>query len=112
MAQTYFSHSYQNTSLNSYFLGHFMREELTLAADQKSSVWCVAKLERYLLESSGFVAIIPRRPTASDPFAYSPYIGYELTLARRSRVPRLLFVDDQVLSHHRREFPQDAVPFV
>src|SRR4030095_12720995 len=35
----------------------------------------------------------------------------ELTLARRARVPRLLFVDEQILKHHQLAFPEDAVPF-
>ena len=39
------------------------------------------------------------------------YIGRELNLARRARVPRLLFIDEKVLKRHRLEFPEDAVPF-
>jgi hypothetical protein len=94
--QVYFSHSYRDIAINSYFLDHFVREDISLDADQKSDVWCVAKLERYLLESTAFVSIIPRRATTQDPTAYSEYIGQELTLARRARVPRLLFVDEKV----------------
>lgn len=109
--QVYFSHSYRDFAINGYFLQHFVEEEIPLQADQKTDVWCVAKLERYLGETTGFVSIIPRRQTDKDPGAYSPYIGHELNLARRARVPRLLFVDEQVLGQHRLDFPEDAVPF-
>ncbi len=109
--QVYFSHSYRDVAINSYFLEHFVEEDVSLLADQKTDIWCVAKLERYLSEITGFVSIIPRRPTENDPVAYSPYIGRELDLARRARVPRLLFVDEQVFKHHRLDFPADAVPF-
>ncbi|HWM91924.1 MAG TPA: hypothetical protein VN493_14255 [Thermoanaerobaculia bacterium] len=109
--QVYFSHSYRDVAINSYFLERFVQEEIPLQADQKTDVWCVAKLERYLGEMTGFVSIIPRRETENDPGGYSPYIGHELNLARRARVPRLLFVDEHVLKHHQLEFPEDAVPF-
>lgn len=112
MQQVYFSHSYRDVSINSYFLDRFLREDIALWADQKTDVWCVAKLERYLLESSGFVSIIPSRASAEGQLVYSQYIGYELTLARRSRVHRLLFVDDLILNRYRSDFPEDAVPFV
>lgn len=110
--QVYFSHSYRDGAINKYFFDYFLDEEIPLLADQKTDVWCVAKLERYLTETTGFISIIPRRVTETDPQGYSPYIGRELDLARRARVPRLLFVDAQVLKHHRLHFPKDAVPFV
>src|SRR5262245_59576166 len=109
--QVYFSHSYRDVAVNGYFIERLMREDIPLRADQKTDVWCVAKLERYLAESTGFISVIPRRPTDQDPGGYSPYIGRELNLARRARVPRLLFVDEQVLKRHRLEFPSDATPF-
>ena len=111
MRQVYFSHSYRDRSINSYFLNLFVRGDFALIADQKSSTWCVAKLERYMLESSGFVSIIPRR-ASTGKLGYSPYIGHELALARRARVPRLLFVDNIILEKYRDDFPKDAVPFV
>ncbi len=107
----YFSHSYRDIAINGYFLGLFVEESIALQADQKTDVWCIAKLERYMRETAGFVSIIPARPTDEDPGGYSPYIGQELLLARRSRVPRLLFVDDRVLARHRLDFPEDAIPF-
>ena len=82
--QVYFSHSYRDVALNGYFLEQFVEEDIPLQADQKTDVWCVAKLERYLNEMAGFLSIIPRRPTDSDPGAYSPYIAHELNLARRA----------------------------
>lgn len=109
--QVYFSHSYRDTEINGHFLEYFKDEDLTLLADQKTDVWCVAKLERYLGEITGFVSIIPRRASEEDPGGYSAYIGRELDLARRARVPRLLFVDEIVLARHPLQFPQDAVPF-
>jgi hypothetical protein len=109
--QVYFSHSYRDSAVNSHFIDRLAQEDLPLRADQKTDVWCVAKLERYLGETTGFISIIPRRSTDRDLGGYSPYIGRELNLARRARVPRLLFVDDQVLKRHRLDFPADAVPF-
>jgi hypothetical protein len=119
--QLYFSHSYRDVAINSYFIDQFrtINSErssssagtLELCADQKTDVWCVAKLERYLFQLSGFVSVIPRRLADGPRVAFSEYIAYELTLARRSRAPRLLFVDDQVLRDHRDLFPRDAVPF-
>jgi hypothetical protein len=109
--QVYFSHSYRDVKVNSYFIDRLVDEEIPLRADQKSDVWCVAKLERYMLETTGFLSIIPKRPAEKDQAAYSLYIGHELTLARRARVPRLLFVDEDVYKRHRLEFPDDAVPF-
>jgi hypothetical protein len=110
MRQVYFSHSYRDRSINSYFLDKFVEEKFELLADQKSPTWCVAKLERYMLESSGFVTIIPHR-TSARKISYSPYIGHELSLARRSGIPRLLFVDNVILKRFRKDFPEDAVPF-
>ena len=109
--QVYFSHSYRDAVINGYFLKHFEREDIPLHADQKTDIWCVAKLERYVTQTTGFISIIPRRPTDGDTGAYSPYIAQELTLARRARVPRLLFVDEHILKFHRLDFPEDAVPF-
>src|SRR5512145_178036 len=105
----YFSHSYRDRAINAPFLEQFVEEEIPLVADEKSDVWCVAKLERYMREMTGFVSIIPRRASEQDPGGYSPYIGYELNLARRARVPRLLLVDQEVLKHHQLDFPEDAV---
>lgn len=109
--QTYFSHSYRDVPINTYFSGLFTTAGITLQADQKTDVWCMAKLERYLFEMDGFVSIIPRRMTADGSIAFSPYIAQELTLARRARSPRVLFVDSQVLSEHKGAFPEYAVPF-
>jgi hypothetical protein len=110
--ELYFSHSYRDVRVNSYFLNELAGCGFRLYADQKSPVWCVAKLERYIAELSGFLSIITRRRIDDGTISYSPYIGHELSLARRSRVPRLLFVDDEVLARHREQFPPDAVPFV
>jgi hypothetical protein len=100
--QVYFSHSYRDVEINSYFFSVLKEQEIELFADQKSPTWCVAKLERF----------VPRRAAADGALTYSPYIGYELSLARRSRVPRLMFVDDEVLNRYRVRFPKDAIPFV
>jgi hypothetical protein len=108
----YFSHSYRDERINTYFCKEFNDHGFKLYADQKSPTWCVAKLERYLDELSGFISIIPRRATSDNSLAYSPFIGHELSLARRGRVPRLLFVDDDILGQFPDDFPSDAVPFV
>jgi hypothetical protein len=107
----YFSHSYRDVAVNAYFLEHLVQDDIPLRADQKSNIWCVAKLERYMFETSGFISVIPRRASDTDSAGYSPYIAQELDLARRARVPRLLFVERQVLQRHVTRFPQDAVPF-
>ena len=57
-------------------------------------------------------SIVPQRTADDGSIAYSPYIGYELSLARRSGLPRLMFVDDEVLNRHRARFPPDVIPFV
>jgi hypothetical protein len=110
--QVYFSHSYRDVEINSYFFDVLKQQDIELFADQKSPTWCVAKLERYIHELSGFLSIVPRRSSDGGVVTYSPYIGYELSLARRSRVPRLLFVDDEILNRYRSRFPIDAIPFV
>ena len=110
--ELYFSHSYRDVRINTYFFTELAENGFRLFADQKSPVWCVAKLERYLFERSGFLSVIPRRIGEDQKVTYSPYIGYELSLARRSRVPRLLFIDDEVLNRYRTQFPPDAVPFM
>jgi hypothetical protein len=107
----YFSHSYRDQEINSYFLDHLIEENMLLCADQKSDTWCVAKLERYLFEAGGFISVVTRRPNDADPCAYSPYIAHELDLARRARVPRLLFVERQVLETHETRFPADVLGF-
>jgi hypothetical protein len=109
--QAYFSHSYRDVPINAYFSELFTNASITLRADQKTDVWCVAKLERYLFEMDGFVSIIPRRIAADESITYSPYIARELMLARRSRGPRILFVDDQILAQFQSQFPLWAVPF-
>jgi hypothetical protein len=108
--QVYFSHSYRDVPINGYFSDLFDKAGIALRADQKTEVWCMAKLERYMFEMDGFVSIITRR-LVEDVLTYSPYIGRELMLARRARTPRILFVDDQVLDAYRKEFPASAIPF-
>lgn len=110
MQKVYFSHSYRDRSINSFFLDRFVRKDVSLLADQKSDTWCVAKLERYVRESSGFVSIIPKR-YVDGAAQYSAYIGHELSLARRSRLPRLFFVERELLDRFRSDFPIDSVPF-
>ncbi len=109
--QAYFSHSYRDVPTNAYFSGLFDDAGIGLRADQKTEVWCMAKLERYMFEMDGFVSIIPRRVATDGSVSYSPYIGFELMLARRARIPRIVFVDDQVLDLNRSAFPASAIPF-
>ena len=109
--EAYFSHSYRDVPINTYFSELFTKAGITLRADQKTDVWCVAKLERYLFEMDGFVSIIPRRIAADESITYSSYIARELMLARRSRGPRILFVDGQILAQFQSQFPSWAMPF-
>jgi hypothetical protein len=109
--QVYFSHSYRDIPVNTYFTGLLDAAGILLRADQKTDVWCVAKLERYLFELAGFVSIVTRRVAPDGSLTFSPYIGRELGLARRARTPRVLFVDDQVLNHFPSMFPPSAIPF-
>jgi hypothetical protein len=109
--QLYLSFSYRDLSINSHFLGHFVDEDIPLQADKKTDVWCVPKLERSLCQVDGFVSIIPRRQNETDPGAYSEYIHQEVNLARRARVPRLLFIDELVYKRHRLQFPEDVIAF-
>jgi hypothetical protein len=110
--RVYFSHSYRDSRINAYFDRELREQDFQLMADQKSSAWCVAKVERYLSEQAGFVSVIPRRMSEDQPLSFSPYIGSEIMLARRSGLPRLLFVDDEILSRYRARFPVDSIPFV
>jgi len=103
--QVYLSFSYRDVPINTYFSDLFDKAGITLRADQKTEVWCMAKLERYMLDMQGFVSIIPRRVGEDDSLSYSPYIGRELLLARRARTPRILFVDDQLLELFKPGFP-------
>jgi hypothetical protein len=64
-----------------------------------------------MFEMDGFVSIIPRRVAPDGSVSYYPYISLELMLARRARVPRIVFVDDQVLALNRSAFPASAIPF-
>jgi hypothetical protein len=109
--EIYFSHSYRDVAVNGYFIERLAREGIPLRADQKTDCWCIAKLERYLSQTQGFISIIPRRANDQDPAGYSPYIGRELDLARRARAPRLLFIDEKILKVHRLDFPEDIVSF-
>jgi hypothetical protein len=109
--EAYLSHSYRDVPINTYFSELFLDAGITLRADQKTDVWCTAKLERYLFETDGFVSIIPRRIAPDESITYSPYIARELMLARRSRGPRVLFVDGQLITEFPRVFPPWAVPF-
>ncbi|MEO7405101.1 MAG: hypothetical protein ABIU95_15670 [Burkholderiales bacterium] len=109
--QAYFSHSYRDVPINTYFSDLFTTAGIALRADQKTDVWCTAKLERYLFEMDGFVSIIPRRIAADESITYSPYIARELMLARRSRAERILFVDGQLLTQFPSHFPPWAMPF-
>ena len=108
--EAYFSHSYRDVPINTYFSELFTKAGITLRADQKTDVWCVAKLERYLFEMDGFVSIIPRRIAADESITYSPYIARELMLARRSRGPRILFVDGQISPSSSRIFHRGRCP--
>ncbi len=107
----YFSFSYRDVAINSYFMGHLVQQNIPLVADQKSKTWCVAKLERYLFQTGSFISIIPKRPSEQDPAGYSPYIAHEIDLARRARTPRLLFVEQQVFQKHEPRFPEDTIVF-
>ena len=56
--QIYFSHSYRDVEINTYFFGLLKEQGLELFADQKSPTWCVAKLERYIHGLAGFLSIV------------------------------------------------------
>jgi hypothetical protein len=111
MKQVYFSHSYRDREINEYFLALFREQAVKLVADQKSKTWCVPKLERFMIGSDGFVAVVPQRKSEDGGLAFSPYIQTEIELARRARIPWLVFADEVVLSRFRNLFPIAAVPF-
>jgi hypothetical protein len=117
--RVYFSHGYRETTINAYFLRQLIRvlepeherQNFELAADQKSPTWCLAKLERNLSELSGFISIVSQRESKDGQITFSPFINSELNLGRRFGLPRLVFVDDKVLSKYPGHFPEDAMPF-
>lgn len=112
MIKVYQSLSYRDAPINGYFWGLLAETKIRPYVDQKSDVWCVAKLERYLHELDAFVSVIPRRAATEGQTTYSDFIGQELDLARRVRLPRLSFVDDLLLRRFPDDFPKDAVPFI
>lgn len=114
MRQICFSHSYRDRATNEYILSLFTGFDVKLVADQKAKTYCVPKLERYVFGSGGFVAVVPQRETGDPSRPYSEYIEQEINLARRARTPRLIFVEDAILSKFRARIPiaeGDFVPF-
>lgn len=106
MKQVYFCHSNRDVEINRYFLELLKQRGLTVRADgPQQDTWCVPKLERHMFASDAFVGVVPRRFHAGGKPPYSQFVAFELLLARRSRVPRLLFVDDLILPKLRKEQP-------
>ncbi|MFH1264475.1 MAG: hypothetical protein ABIK89_02020, partial [Planctomycetota bacterium] len=65
MRQIYFSCSWQDRPLNEYFLDLFASSELELIGDRESLLFCVPKLERFVCDSHGLLAVVPARRTES-----------------------------------------------
>jgi hypothetical protein len=116
-ANVYFSHSFrpQDQTLNEYSLRLFAEEGIRLLADRKgSNAWCVPKLERFIMNVAGFVAVIPYRGDADPafPFTFSRYIVFEVGLARRARLPRLVFVEERIYRRFRESGVTPDEPIV
>lgn len=113
MQPVYYSHSFREKDrhVNSYFLDRFADHHIHLVVDEQSETWCVPKLEKYVTNAGGMIAVIPQRKTPEGKAHLSPYIRFEIGLARRAGLPLLLFVDDWMLAELGSDFPDQAIPF-
>ncbi|MFH1922278.1 MAG: transglutaminase-like domain-containing protein [Planctomycetota bacterium] len=111
MRQIYFSCSWQDRPLNEYFLDLFASSELELIGDRESRLFCVPKLERFVCDSHGLLAVVPARRTESPAAPYSQYIEVEIKLALRAGMPHLIFVDDSIVEEFCNRIDADVVPF-
>ena len=113
MPTIFFSRSYREPDerINRYFLDLFAERSLRLVTDADGGPWCVPKLEKYAGQVDGMISVIPQRTDDRGVPVLSPYLKFELNLARRARIPLLAFVDDWMLAQLPREFPAQAIPF-
>lgn len=95
--RTYLSHSYRrcDQAINEAFWPKLADKGFAFFVDPPSSFHQTAHLERRMLESSCFVAIVPFRRDALD-FHCSPFMLYEIGLAIQAKRPKLILVDDQI----------------
>lgn len=111
---TYFSHSYrpEDRKCNELFWGEFAERGFYFSVDPPSDVHTHTHLERMMIESSCYVAVINQR-LESPPYRCSPFILSELGLSLQAQRPRLLIVDNRISrSKFFEEFPPDEIlPF-
>src|SRR5262245_14873317 len=95
--RTYLSHSYRQADrdTNEAFWPKLADKGFAFFVDPPSTFHQTAHLERRMLESSCFVAIVPFRRDAPK-FHCSPFMLYEIGLAIQAKRPKLILVDDRI----------------
>ncbi len=94
---TYLSHSYrpEDQDTNRAIWRYLNAFGFSFFVDPPSVSHQTVHLEKRMLESSCFVAIVPYRPD-SPIFKASPYMLYEIGLAVQARRPKLVFHEDRI----------------
>jgi hypothetical protein len=95
--RTYLSHSYRlrDQPVNQTIWAALAEKGFVFFVDPPSSFHQTAHLEKQMLESSCFVAIVPFRRDAPR-FHCSPFILYEIGLAIQAKRPKLVLIDDEI----------------
>jgi hypothetical protein len=95
--RTYLSHSYRQNdrAINEAFWAKLAKKGFAFFIDPPSPFHQTAHLERRMLESSCFVAIVPFRKDTPE-FHCSPFMLYEIGLAIQAKRPKLILVDDRI----------------
>lgn len=111
---TYFSHSYrpEDQRYNEFFWEKFAERGFYFSVDPPSDVHTHTHLERMMIDSSCYVAVINER-LESPPYRCSLFILSELSLSLQAQRPRLLIVDKEIAdSDLFNQFPPDEIlPF-
>ena len=96
---TYFSHSYrpEDRECNEFFWGKFAERGFYFSVDPPSDVHTHTHLERMMIESSCYIAVINMRTRRESPtYRCSLSILSELGLSLQAQRPRLLIVDNRI----------------
>ena len=94
---TYLSHSYRpkDQDTNRAFWDYLSELDFSFFVDPPSVSHQTVHLEKRMLESSCFVAVVPYR-NDSPTFKASPYMLYEIGLAIQTRRPKLILCEDRI----------------
>lgn len=97
MLKAYLTHSYRinDINFNLALWERISRKNFSFSFDPPSDQHQTAHLEKRMLESSCFLAIVPFRQDAPEFFC-SPFMMYEIGLAIQARRPKLIVIDDRI----------------